>query len=303
MKKLVLIFSFFLCSSVLAKEVVDKIVAIVDDSVITKSDVNLALEAAKKSGQPQTYSKIVQMLVNQKVLEAEIEKAKITITTQEVDAAMQKMAAQRGGTLKAFEEELVKNGYVVSVYREKLEKDLKRREFLKKMVYPMVRISDTDLENYYKKNLSKFTTFQKIQFLEIFLTPDSIPQGEDFVGFVKKTAAELKKKGKFSDIAKKYSKGPFAANGGDSGLVDISQLPPDLLQILFTLKMNVVSDPFPLGNKGVFIFKVLKKDGERQKTFNEVREQVRNMYAEEKADEVLEDYLMEARSRHYVEIR
>lgn len=294
--------------------VVDKIVVRVNNAMITQSDIAQATHAfvleinkipdpvERKKKQGNLKNEVLNHLINEKILEQEIEKIKIEITDEEVDRALNNLAEQNQTTLEDLRNELAKKGIAFEVYKDQLRGDLKKNEFLKKTIYPRIRIADHDLEEYYKKQGEKFQGYEQIRFYEILITPESIPQGSTAQSFVEQLFMNLKRGGSFAEAAKKYSRGAFANKGGDSGLIDTSQMRPDLLNVLLNLKINEISQPMSTAN-GIFIFKVVEKKNPKSRPFEEVKEALRQRYIEERVDDELEHFVMEARSHSFIEIK
>lgn len=300
---MVLLFSLISAGGVQAQgKIVDQIAAKVNDRVITQSDV--AEEQKKKKEGKQA---VINHLVNQALLIQELEKQNIDVTDAEVDRALQSIASQNRSTVDQLKGELAHQGIGDAAYREEIRNKLKRDEFLKRTIYPRIRISDYDLEEFYGKHAEEFKGYGKIRFMEILLTDDSALPVRDSVSTDLKALAEdivgqLRRGVPFSEMVKKYSRGAFAAKGGDSGIVDTGKMRPDLLNLLTMLEPNRISDPIPTPG-GIFIFKVMERLEPKTRPFNDVKEWVRQKVIQERIDEEVERYLMEVRARSFVEIK
>ncbi|MBI2341020.1 MAG: peptidyl-prolyl cis-trans isomerase [Deltaproteobacteria bacterium] len=301
LRRITCLIVLFLCligrGGLSAQQVVDQIVAKVNDVVITQSDI---AEEMKKSKAGQT--EVLNRLINDALLAQEIEKQNIDVTDSQVDQAMQSMAGQNRSTVDELKAELARRGIGESAYKNELREKLKRDEFLKKTIYPRIRVSDYDLEEYYRNHPSEFQGFSKIRFLELLLTPDSAPPGTDLQALAGDIVGQLRRGAPFSSLVQKYSRGAFAGKGGDSGIVDTGEMRPDLLNLLTMLEPNRISDPIPTPS-GIFIFKVIDRLDPKPRSFNEVKEWVRNRVIQERIGEEVERYLMEIRARSFVEIK
>lgn len=310
------IFCFsFLVSFTAEAQIVDKIVAKVDDQVITQSDVKEALKAYEKKLQKNPDSKkrnqskkerrdqVIQDIINEKVLIGELERQKIEISKEEVNWAIEDEIKQRRISLEGLKSELNKKGLTFENYKKNIREGLKQRQFMQKVVYPRIRVLDYDLHEYYKKHPNDFQGFEKIRFLEIFLTPQTIPSDKNLWGFAQQIYRQLRKGASFAEMAKKYSSGAFAKQGGNSGLMDTKTMRPELLQLLLNLPLNTLSNPIPLSNEVIFICRVVERENPKLRPFNEVKELVRRQYIEARVKDELENYIMEARASHYIEIR
>lgn len=295
-------------------EVVDKIVALVNSSVITQSDVKEAIEqyekelasvkdsALRKKMKEEYNNDVINKLINEKLFRSELEKQKITITDEDIDQSIKRLLNKRQVTKQQLINQLSKEGHTFDEYKERLRQQLMNDKFLQQVIYPRIQISSYDLENYYQKNHKDFQGFDQIRFLEIFLTEESVPAGTKLADLPMKIVTQLRKGASFSSMVKKYSRGAFANKGGDSGLLKTSEMRPELLSLLLRLKPNTISDPIGINN-GIFIFKVIERKGQKTRPFNQVKELVRQKYIQERIDDEMERYLMEVRGRSYVEIR
>ncbi|OGP07581.1 MAG: hypothetical protein A2048_03450 [Deltaproteobacteria bacterium GWA2_45_12] len=295
-------------------EIVDKIVALVDDEAITESDITkaninnrlfpVAVLQNKDQNRRTTHHYILQSLIDEKILQKEIEKSDIKISDLDVDNSIRDILVKKQMKRETLEQTLKSSGMSWNNYKESIRNNMKQEKFLQQEIYPRIRIADYDLQQYYNKNKAAYQGYGKVRFLEIFLTPESVPAGENPVDFAKKLVARLRGGESFEKLARQYSKGPFASDGGNSGLLDTTSLRGDLKELLLALKPNMVTDPMPSpdGN-GIIIMKVVEKTNPMDRPLNEVKEMVRREYADEVVGNELEKFVMEARSQHFVEIR
>lgn len=292
---------FLLQSSIAQAAVVDKIVALVDDKAITQSDL---LEASQNPRPEWKKGRdgILRELINEKLIESELEKEKISVTEADVDAAIRNILSQAGKTLEDLKKELTGRDIPLVAYRDSIRLEVARNQFLQKIIYPRIHVSDGDIQEYYKRNAASFKSYGKIRFLQIYITEDGLAPGQSAADFAGKLSTVLKQGAPFADAVKKYSKGAFVENGGDSGILDTASLRPDLASILTSLPLNTISNPIPMGD-GFFIFKVVQRDDPKQRSFAELKEALREKVTSGKVHDELERYIMESRSRHYVEIR
>lgn len=302
MKKMKVFFTIsFLLSAVAHAAVVDKIVALVDDKAITQSDLTEATLHPRPEWKKGREG-ILQELINEKLIESELEKEKISVTETDVDQAIRNILSQAGKTQEDLNKELTGRDIPLASYRDSIRLEVARNQFLQKVIYPRIHVSDVDLQEYYKRNAASFRSYGKIRFSQIYITQEGLVPGQSAADFAGKLATVLKQGGPFADAVRKYSKGAFVENGGDSGVLDTASLRPDLASILTSLPLNTVSNPIPMGD-GFFIFKVVQRDDPKQRSFAEMKEALREKVTSGKVHDEMERYIMEARSRHYVEIR
>ncbi len=89
----------------------------------------------------------------------------------------------------------------------------------------------------------------------------------------KKIAADLKKGADFAELAKKSSKDPGAADGGDLGFFTKEQMVPEFSAVAFTLEPGKISDPVK-SQFGWHVIKVEEKRARKAPEFDQVKPQI-----------------------------
>ena len=112
----------------------------------------------------------------------------------------------------------------------------------------------------------------------------------------KAVAEELKKGADFADLAKKKSKDPGAADGGDLGFFTKEQMVPEFSAVAFTLEPGKVSDPVK-SQFGWHVIKVEEKRSRKAPDFEQVKAQI-EQYVTRKAQA---DYVAKLRAEAKVE--
>ena len=138
------LFILILISVCVNAEPIDRVVAKVGDSVITRSDMTQALNQQKvflsqtlpSSEAHIEFSKFQANLLNelilQKVLASEIDRAGISVQASDVEQEITNRRNQMGLDPQKFSQELLKEGLSYSDYQEMIESELKKQEFIQK---------------------------------------------------------------------------------------------------------------------------------------------------------------------------
>lgn len=240
-------------------------------------------------------------MILQKILDSEISKDGIEVSHAEVDQEIKLRISQLGITEGKLILELQKEGISLKEYKDSIKKELERQRFIQKKIAPQINISDYDLQKEYENNIQDYQVYTKLRFIEAFLTQDKFSSSEELVNMAKAIQLKLKRRQSVSSQIKKYSSGAFAERGGDSGMIDSSQLRPEIQGILSQLKVGETSQPIPIQN-GVFVFKLLAKSNPKPIPFNKVINQIRGRYGEKVVIDELKQYLMAIKDQTYVEI-
>jgi peptidyl-prolyl cis-trans isomerase C len=202
------------------------------------------------------------------------------------------------------------------LYREALEKQLAEKSEVKKLMNELVQgllsqqlmneqlaskinITQTDLETYYAANKDKFLEPAKAKISHILVNEEQ--QAKDII-------KRIKNGEDFGKLAKELSQDEGTKdNGGkiDLEVIEGSDVPVigdvnELNEKIFAAEAPVVLDEPIKTEKGWEIVKVDAKESERQKTFDEVRQQVMMMLSNQKRQDVQQDYIREMMDKYNV---
>ena len=150
-----------------------------------------------------------------------------------------------------------------------------------------VKISDEDLTAKYNQNLQDYQVPNRVHAEHILFMTVGKPDAE--VDEIRKKAEDVlkqvKKGGKFDELAKKYSEDPGSKEkGGDLGWLVQGQTVPEFEKVAFSLQPGQVSDLVKT-QYGFHIIKVLEKERSRTKPFDEVKDSIRGPLLNNKVDE------------------
>jgi peptidyl-prolyl cis-trans isomerase D len=155
-----------------------------------------------------------------------------------------------------------------------------------------VPISDEMLKVQYQANIQQYQVPNRVHVEHIlFMTVSKTTDAE--IEEVRKKAEDVlkqvKKGGKFEDLAKKYSEDPGSKDkGGDLSWITQGQTVPEFEKTAFTLSPGQVSDLVKT-QYGFHIIKVLEKETAHTKPFDEVRDSLRPRLLLEQADKLASD--------------
>ncbi|MFQ5457750.1 MAG: SurA N-terminal domain-containing protein, partial [Myxococcota bacterium] len=166
-------------------EIVDGVAAIVNDQVITLSEVNEAgapifQEIHRRFGdeaQPEiarARREVLDQLVNQKLMEQIIERYDISASDPEIDAAINDVRAQNGITQAELAEALDREGISYQDYREQVRKQIQRTKLMRRQARGVGEMSDADARKFYDNNPSLFEQGEQVLVRHLLI---ATPQG------------------------------------------------------------------------------------------------------------------------------
>lgn len=148
-----------------------------------------------------------------------------------------------------------------------------------------VQVSPDEMKRYYEARKDAFKISKQLKVKEILIKagPQDTP---DQLETKKKKAEEILEKAKktkdFASLAKQVSEAENASKGGDLGWIQKGMLEEQIDSNLFSMKVGDLSGVLA-GKDGFHIFKLEEAKEEKQKSFEEVKDQILQALKKEKA--------------------
>jgi peptidyl-prolyl cis-trans isomerase SurA len=295
-------------------EVVERIVAIVNGDVVTQSELDMRLRSMQES--PKTRLNELERetrkraalnsLISEALLNHAIERAKIEVTDEELSRAIRNILAQNGMSMNDLRTEVAKKGMTFDEYRSEVEAEVKKIKFVNQVISPEVKVTDRDLRDYYDKNRSRYHGGKEVHVAEILLPIAGVKTEAEAFALRDRAILIVKQarenKSAFARLAKKYSQGPNADQGGDLGTLRIDDMPERVAEVVRSLPEGGVSDPIPTDN-AVVIVKVIKWPEASDDDFNTVRDSIYERVHQARLQEALNSYVQRLRQHAYIEVR
>lgn len=210
----------------------DRVVATVDDKVFTSMDVrqavvgeleriNASLTGQARADQVTRVCRLaLDAMVNKELIYLDFKdlKAKLpnSLVQERIDSAV---TANAGGDIILFEEKLYQEGLTMAEYRERVHKDIAVEMLMRNKVKTGVSIADDEVERFYAEHRFDMTTPMRYRLAVILLKGDGRHAGR-LPEAIAEIQAKLKSGVPFADLAKEYSEGAAADQGGDQGWLE-----------------------------------------------------------------------------------
>lgn len=273
--KHITLFFFFYLSSILSvqAEPLDKIVAIVNDGVITKQELAQQVAIiARQIQQQQNVSQISPELLEKQVLqrmidvELQLQLAKmngVSISDQQLNTAIKNIATKHKVSLAEMKKSILAEGISWKKYRSDIRKELLLAKLQQESVGE-ITVTDTQVEEYIKANKKNENTQYHLQ--DILLSLPEAPSSE----ILKKKQLQandlinkLRKGADFSKAAVEFSNNEMALKGGDLGFRTLAALPKMFSKQVVSMKAGEIAGPLRAPN-GLHIIKLVATKGQEQ---------------------------------------
>jgi peptidyl-prolyl cis-trans isomerase SurA len=336
LKKLSLLASAVLLAVVAlhADNIVDEIIARVDDSIITRSDLEKAkqtnLEEVKQRFPSDWQTKwataqkdVLRDLIDQQLL---LERGKdLGITGEtEVVKKLNQLRQQMGlASIDDLEKEAQKQGVSFEDFKEQIRIGVVTQQVIGQEVGAKIHITNEDVQDWYNKHQKELEGQEEVGLSEILVStqpsqanvadkdkaaeqdkplPEDPAKVAEADAKAKRLLDELHKGAKFEDLAKKYSDGPTAAQGGALGSFKRGELAKDLEDKTFSLKPGETTDVIRT-RQGFIILKVVSHRPAGVPPLADIADKIREAIYADRLEPAARAYLTKLREEAYIDIK
>ena len=294
-------------------EVVDKIIVIVNDEIITQGEVDRILlpvyEQYKNVYKEQELAlkinearkNVLQKLIQDKLLLTEARRRQIEVEPGEVEEKID-IVRKRFPTEEEFKLALMRENIVFS----ELEKEYKERIMVDKLVDMEIRrrvsVSPNEILNYYESHKEEFKEPKKVKLRSLLIRISEKRPKQKALKLARQMHNRLKEGGDFDLLAKEYSDGPYAESGGDMGWVKEGELMERINDLVFSLDENEISGVLET-DLGFHIFKVEEKMPPKATKFSEAKDRIEQFLFNRKLEKQLGEWLEELKENAYIAFR
>lgn len=274
MRKLLFVFSVLLFTiNINAQEVLDKIVAVVDDEVILQSELNMqvayiAAQYRMDPGNEKVKQDVLQQMVEEKLLYAQAQLDSVFVTDEEVEAQLDQQLSyfiNQYGSRERVEEAY---GMSIERIRRELRGDVRKNLMAQRVRFKKfgeVEVTSREVEEFYETYQDSLGLIpERFTISHIFINP----KATDEIKARAKTLAETlldsikNKGGDFAELAKEYSDDPGSASqGGDLGFVKRGVFYPEFESTAFALNEGQISQIIE-SPVGFHIIQLIERRGE-----------------------------------------
>ena len=261
----------------------DRIVAVVNNEVITLGDLNdrlatVSAQLKKQGTQLPSNDVLKKQLLDRMVLDlVEIQEAKesgIKVDDGTLDKTLQRIADENSLSMTEFRRLTEQDGIRWSKFREEIRNEVMKTRLREREVGGNVNVTDAEIDTQLLLEAREASTDQEFRLAHILvLVPEQATSAQ--IEAKRKRAlqalGELRKGAEFAQISAQFSDAPDALQGGNLGWRPSGRLPAIFLEALSPLKAGEITDILRSAN-GFHIVKLLDKRGKSdQPTIQQTR--------------------------------
>ncbi len=295
-----------------AQDVVEEIVAIINDEVITlsfyKRQYDSRVQAARAQLQGADLDKFMETLKPElmdelitNMLLLQMAKEKNYNVTEQVKSAIESLKKENNiASDDELKRALQSQGLEWDPWLKQLEEMIMMRLVVDTEVNRSIVLDDAEIVDYYKKHSAEFVEPEEYKIRAIYL---NAADADEAALETKKKEIEdkLKAGGNFEEISGTSSDDPVKETKGDLGTMKKGQIDAALQQALDKMKTGEVS-PWVKAKAGWYLLKIEEKKDSRLLPFEEARKGIENRLFGEKQAVKLKEFLDKIKKTSYIKI-
>ncbi|MDR4507820.1 MAG: peptidylprolyl isomerase [Candidatus Brocadiaceae bacterium] len=293
--------------------------AIVEDEIITQDEVIQRAAVAIREAQ-QIYSQsefigkideilrnTLEELIDRKVLFIEAQRLmsadelQMEEVKKDVDSFI-KSAAKNVGSLSRYYEIAEAQGINPLEKKTELKEDLMIDRIIMQNVNSKVKIQPKLMRRYYYEHIDDYRHEKEVKLRHIMIKFSEHGNDKEQARIIAVKVMKCLRRGDdFAELARQYTEGPNAANGGLWSFEEVSELRKDLRRVVYTLKDNeyskIVESPI-----GYHIFKTELIKPEKTQEFEEVQNDIYQKLYREEIVRLKKEYIKDLKAGLFIKV-
>jgi peptidyl-prolyl cis-trans isomerase SurA len=300
-----------------ASELVDRIVAVVNDDIILLSELEKEIKPYKEKLSSMGYSKeqelqmlvelrkdMLDNLIDERITDQQVDRLGISVSQEDIDKAFQRVQKIRSLTEEQLRKVLAREGLTMEEYRKQLKEQLLRSKLLDYEIKSKIVITEEDIKQYYETHLEEFGGEKKYHLRTIIMRTPSYADKEEKDRVREKMEEvhnQLEKGADFAEMARRYSESSLAAEGGDLGLFKLEEIAPQFREVLEGKSAGSYTSVLDT-EQGYQIFFIEEIVETSAKAIEEVSAEIQNRLYQEQVNAKFSAWLEDLRENSHIKV-
>jgi len=295
---------------------VEQVIVVVDGDPYTLSDLDQYAKTKTGAKLPSyDFTKvsqdakslvILEQFITDKLIAAEVKRLGIIVSNEQIDRFIEMIKEKNQLTDAQLTKALHRDGMDMERYRKSIRTGIERDRLIGREVKAKVSVTPEDIKRYYQANKNKFRTKDRVRLRHILIQVPDNPTPEEEKA-ADSRALEIRKLAitgaSFAQLARKYSQGAGASEGGEIGWVDRSSLISELAVAAFNMSAGSISQPIRT-TLGIHILKVEDRDRGSVLPLSEVEKKIKaELNAKVSEEQFLKWLKTDLRKNHQVDVK
>lgn len=311
----VIICSLFVVTNIYAttkvnEQSLDGIVAVVNDTPITQTELNDAVTVAKKqmesSGTPAPSEAVLQKQILQQLIDRKLqlqlaEQSGIKVTDEQIDSAIHHIAEENKMTKEQLFAQVKNQGLSVADYRKELREEIMIQQVQQHEVGAKINITPQEVNDFMHSKSWQASNNKEYHVEDIVIALPDSPTSQQIQDAKKRAETVLDKINhgtSFRAAAAAESSGNKALQGGDLGWRKLPEIPTAFADHVIHMEANGIAGPIQTPNGFHIIHLVGVRDTEKQNAVTHA--QIERLIYQRKMEEQLQTWMAKIRSQAYI---
>jgi peptidyl-prolyl cis-trans isomerase SurA len=301
-------------------KVIEEIVARVNNEVITRSELEHSRAGAEDDAKAEcqnrctpeqlkaivedTQKNALRNLIDQSLLVQRGKDMSINVEPEVIKQLDQIRIENKLDSMESLEKAVESQGLNWEDFKNNIRNGILTKKVINNEVGSHISIGKDEVKKYYDEHKKDYIRPEQVVLRSIEVNTAGKDAAE--VAELKKKADTALKRVKdgedFAEIAKRYSDGATAKQGGYLGQYKRGELSPQLEEVVFKLKKNDLTDVMET-KQGFLIIQVLEHYDEGQQPLEKVENEIMDKLYGERMEPALREYLKTLREESYVVIK
>jgi peptidyl-prolyl cis-trans isomerase SurA len=293
-------------------EVVDRILAVVNDEIVTEQELQIVMAPViaqyrtMYAGQEyedkvsQARQEFLDKVIDDKLILGEAKRKQVIVKDPEVDEMLTEVR-NKFPSREAFIQAIEDQGLTEKKLWNRFRDQLMTQKLVAYEVKSKVSVSPGEVNEYYKSHTQQFVQNDRVHLQHILIRTSTRSEEEAKV-LADTLFSQLQAGKSFEELAQLNSEGAEASEGGEMGWVEKGQLMGEIDEKVFGLEKGQIAGPIR-SSLGFHIFKVVERTQSSVKPLSEVRGEVQDALFKAKLRERLESWMKSLKKNAYISIR
>jgi peptidyl-prolyl cis-trans isomerase SurA len=301
-------------------KVVEEIIARVNNEIITRSELDKARTTAEDDAKQECQGKCtpeqlrtdiedrqknaLRDLIDQSLLVQRGKDMAVSVEPDVIKRLDQIRIQNKMGSMEDLEKAVSSQGLNWEDFKDNIRKNLLTQRVISQEVGSHITIGKDEVEKYYNEHKKDYVRPEQVGLREIVVATEGKKDAE-LPDLKKKaeTALQRVKDGEdFGEIAKRFSDGSTAKQGGFLGIYKRGELSKELEDIVFKMKKSELTGVMDT-KQGYLVLQVLEHYDEGEQTLAKVEPEIMDKLYSERMEPKLREYLKTLREQSYVVIK
>jgi peptidyl-prolyl cis-trans isomerase SurA len=301
-------------------KVVEEIIARVNNQIITSSELEKARSAAVEEAQQECSGRCtaeqlqvavedrqkfaLRDLIDQSLLAQRGKDMGVNVESDVVKQLDQIRIQNKFDTIEKLESAVTKEGLNWDDFKNNIRNKFLTQEVIRREVGSHITIGREDAMKYYEEHKKEFVKPEQVALRALEISTEG--KKESDLPDLKKKAEDMLRRIKdgedFATLAKRFSDGATAQQGGFLGVYKRGELSKQLEDQVFAMKKNQLTDVIET-KQGYLILQVLERYEAGEQPFEKVENEIMDHLYSERMEPALREYLKTLREQSYVVVK